>query len=119
MPPFNESSLSGFTFTNAGKGKPFYYFRYRITDTKSVYNCVAVVTINNGVVSPLFSSFESDDIEYEDVGYTLWDMLAIDGDGAAELIMQQIYHEATGIEIFRKNRNGKYEQKLSVVLWGC
>lgn len=51
-------------------------------------------------------------------GYSLFDVLDIDGDGNNELIFEVGYYESTGFEIY-KLINNQFKQVLSVVPWGC
>jgi hypothetical protein len=88
-------------------------------DTESFcLSSIHVIKYQNKVMTDLLKVNNTNALDAWGAGYSLFDVLDIDGDGTNELIFEVGYYESTGFEIY-KLINNQFKQVLSVVPWGC
>jgi hypothetical protein len=66
----------------------------------------------------LQTHFRQNDLDSWGAGYSLLDILDVDGDGINEIIFEIAGYETTELAIY-KLIDGKFEQVLIAFLWGC
>lgn len=87
-------------------------------DTDSCLSSTIVFEQNGDELNPVLELSEINSLYSWGSGYSLLDVLDIDGDGVNELIFEIAGYETTGLEIY-KLVNGKFELAMTVFLWGC
>jgi len=88
-------------------------------DTDSLcLSSIHVIWYKNNTMTDILKLNNTNAIDAWGAGYSLFDVLDIDGDGNNELIFEVGYYESTGFEIY-KLINNQFKQVLSVVPWGC
>ena len=89
-------------------------------DTDSL--CLSAIHVirvqNNMMTTDILKLSNTNALDAWGSGYSLFDVLDIDRDGANELIFEVGYYESTGFEIY-KLINNQFKKVLSVVPWGC
>jgi len=88
-------------------------------DTDSLcLSSIHVIRYKNKIMTDLLKLNNTNALDAWGEGYSLFDVLDIDGDGNNELIFEVGYYESTGFEIY-KLINNQFKQVLSVIPWGC
>jgi hypothetical protein len=88
-------------------------------DTDSLcLSSIHIIRFKNKILTDILKLNNTNAIDAWGAGYSLFDVLDIDGDGINEIIFEVGYYESTGFEIY-KLINNQFKQVLSVVPWGC
>ena len=100
------------------KRETYLIVRYHHDTDSLCLSSIHVIRYKNKKMTDILKLNNTNSIDAWGAGYSLFDVLDIDGDGNNEIIFEVGYYESTGFEIY-KLINNQFKQVLSVVPWGC
>jgi hypothetical protein len=100
------------------KGGTYFIVRYHHDTDSLCLSSIHIIRYKNKMMTDILKLNNTNAKDAWGAGYSLFDVLDIDGDGNNEIIFEVGYYESTGFEIY-KLINNQFKQVLSVVPWGC